>query len=86
MILALISWFFFGLIVGAIARLLMPGPQPIGIFGTMLLGVVGSYIGGFLGYMLSGGAPLQYSGWIGSMIGALVLLWIGSYYQKPRAV
>ena len=41
-----------GLIAGAVARLLVPGKDPIGIGGTILLGIVGSFIGGFLGYVL----------------------------------
>lgn len=83
-IFSLISWFFFGLIVGAIARLLMPGRQPMGIFKTMLLGVIGSYTGGFLGYMIAGGEPLQYAGWIGSIIGSILLLIAAGYFQKKE--
>jgi len=68
----------FGLIAGALARLLVPGPDPIGIGGTIVLGIVGSFIGGFLGYVifhkdLNKGA-LQPSGLIGSVIGAVIAL------------
>jgi uncharacterized membrane protein YeaQ/YmgE (transglycosylase-associated protein family) len=69
-----------GLLAGAVARLLLPGPDPIGILGTILVGVIGSFVGGFLGYVLfhhdaSEGA-LQPSGILGSIIGALIVLMI----------
>ena len=84
MLWALITWAVFGLIIGAIARLLMPGPQPIGMLGTIAVGVVGSFLGGFVAYLLFGGEPLQASGWIGSLIGAVVLLAIAGYAGGRR--
>ena len=76
----IISLLIIGLIAGALARLLVPGLDPIGIGGTILLGIVGSFIGGFLGYLLfhhdkSQGA-LQPAGIIGSVIGAVIALLI----------
>ena len=69
-----------GLIAGLIARLLVPGRDPMGILGTIVLGVVGSFIGGFLGYVLFGKdldeGALQASGIIGSVIGAVIALLI----------
>lgn len=67
-----------GLIAGALARLLVPGPDPMGIGGTILVGIIGSFVGGFLGYALfhkdaSQGA-LQPSGIVGSVIGAVIVL------------
>ncbi|MEN3357705.1 MAG: hypothetical protein V7637_1687 [Mycobacteriales bacterium] len=67
-----------GLIAGALARLLVPGRDPMGVGATIVLGVVGSFIGGFLGYVIfhkdaSQGA-LQPSGIIGSVIGAVIAL------------
>lgn len=66
-------WVIFGLIVGAIAKLLMPGRDPGGWIVTILLGIAGSFVGGFLGRMLMGGAG-NTAGWIGSIIGAIILL------------
>jgi uncharacterized membrane protein YeaQ/YmgE (transglycosylase-associated protein family) len=72
---AIIGWCLFGLVAGAIARLLVPGRQAMGILMTIVLGIVGSLVGGFIGYMfMGGGDPLQPSGWIMSIIGAVIVL------------
>jgi uncharacterized membrane protein YeaQ/YmgE (transglycosylase-associated protein family) len=67
-----------GFIVGAIARLLMPGRDPIGVLGTILLGVAGSFVGGFLQNLIQYHSLSVHSfhavGLIGSVIGAWVLL------------
>lgn len=67
-----------GLIAGAVARLVLPGRDPIGILGTIGIGVLGSFVGGFLGYLIFGKDPgegaLQPSGVIGSIIGAIIVL------------
>jgi uncharacterized membrane protein YeaQ/YmgE (transglycosylase-associated protein family) len=69
-----------GLIAGALARLLVPGRDPMGIGATILLGIVGSFIGGFLGYLLfhkdKSDGFFQPSGLIGSVIGAIIALLI----------
>ena len=70
--------FFFGIIFGAIARLLVPGRDPMGIVGTWALGVAGSFVGGFLGYLIFGAdlddGAVQMGGIFGSIIGAVLLL------------
>jgi uncharacterized membrane protein YeaQ/YmgE (transglycosylase-associated protein family) len=70
----------FGAIAGYVARLLVPGPDPLGFFGTVLLGIVGSFVGGFLGYLIFdedlGQGAIQPSGIIGSIIGAIIALLI----------
>ncbi len=67
-----------GLVAGFIARAIVPGPDPMGIGATMLLGIVGSFVGGFLGWALFGKdldeGALQASGIIGSIIGAVIAL------------
>ena len=74
----IIGWIVFGLIVGAIARLLMPGRQPMGIILTMLLGIAGAFVGGFIGSTISGQQMdlSNPSGWIGAILGSLLLLFI----------
>jgi uncharacterized membrane protein YeaQ/YmgE (transglycosylase-associated protein family) len=73
---AIIAWAVFGLIIGAVARLLVPGRQPMGIFMTMLLGVVGSLAGGMISWIFRGGEPNVYepAGWIMSTIGAVIVV------------
>jgi uncharacterized membrane protein YeaQ/YmgE (transglycosylase-associated protein family) len=67
-----------GLIAGALARLLVPGRDPMGIGATILIGVIGSFVGGFLGYVIfhkdANEGALQPSGIIGSIIGAVLVL------------
>jgi len=69
-----------GLIAGFLARAIVPGRDPMGVLGTMVLGIVGSFIGGFLGYVLfhkdATQGALQPSGLIGSVIGAIIALLI----------
>jgi uncharacterized membrane protein YeaQ/YmgE (transglycosylase-associated protein family) len=79
----IITLIIVGLIAGALARLLVPGRDPMGIGATILLGIVGSFIGGFLGYVLfhkdGHDGFFQPSGLIGSIIGAIIALLI---YRK----
>lgn len=79
---AIIGWTFFGMIAGAVGRLIVPGRQPLGCLGTILLGVTGSLIGGFVSWLIFGGDPLQASGWIMSILGAVLLLAIGVIPQR----
>lgn len=69
-----------GLIAGAVARLLVPGKQSMSILATIVLGIIGSFVGGFLGFLLfhadAGDGFLQPAGIIGSIIGAIIALLI----------
>lgn len=78
-------WFIIGLIIvgliaGFIARAVVPGPDPMGVGGTLLLGIIGSFVGGFLGYLIFGAdldeGAVQASGIIGSIVGAVIVLLI----------
>jgi uncharacterized membrane protein YeaQ/YmgE (transglycosylase-associated protein family) len=72
----IIGWIFIGLIAGAIARWIMPGPDPMGWLGTIVLGIVGSLVGGTLLNLLSGGGlDLTPAGIVGSILGALIVLY-----------
>lgn len=85
---SIISWAVFGLVIGAIARLLYPGRQPMGILMTMVLGVIGSMVGGFISWMF-GFDPhegaFQGAGWIMSILGAVIVVWIGLYSSSREA-
>jgi len=75
-----------GLIAGFIARAVIPGKQSMGILMTIVLGIVGSFVGGFLGFLIFGVDPaggfLQAAGIIGSIIGAIIVL--GIYVMVTR--
>ena len=70
----IIGMLIVGLIVGAVARLLMPGPDPMGLGATILLGIAGALVGGFLWRAVFGDSDGVE--WVGSIIGAMLLLWV----------
>ncbi len=78
-----------GVVAGFLARLLVPGRDPMTVWQTILLGIVGSFIGGFIGYLLfhkdSQDGALQASGLIGSVIGAVIALLIWRAIQRRGA-
>jgi uncharacterized membrane protein YeaQ/YmgE (transglycosylase-associated protein family) len=71
-----LGWILFGLIVGAIAKLVMPGRDPGGIIVTMLIGIVGALLGGFVGRALGFYGPNEAAGWLMSIAGAILLLFL----------
>lgn len=78
----ILGWIVFGLFVGIIAKLLMPGRDPGGFIVTVLLGIAGSLLGGFLGRTLGGaGTP---AGWIGSIVCAMLLLLVYRLMVRTR--
>ena len=70
----ILSWILFGLVIGVIAKLLMPGRDPGGFIVTILLGIAGALIGGFIGRAMGFYGPNQGAGWLMSIGGAIVLL------------
>jgi uncharacterized membrane protein YeaQ/YmgE (transglycosylase-associated protein family) len=70
----IVGWIVFGLIVGAVAKLLMPGRDPGGFVVTILLGIVGAIVGGFLGRAVGWYGPDDPAGFFMAVLGALVLL------------
>ncbi len=72
----IIGWIVFGLIVGAIAKLLMPGRDPGGLLVTILLGIAGALVGGFLGRALGWYAPGEPAGFVMATLGAVLLLFV----------
>jgi uncharacterized membrane protein YeaQ/YmgE (transglycosylase-associated protein family) len=81
-----LGWILFGLVAGVIAKLLMPGRDPGGFIVTILLGIAGALLGGFLGRVLGLYAEGQSAGLIMSILGAIVLLAIYRLVVRPRAV
>lgn len=75
MIFTILGWILFGLIAGFIARAVVPGKDDIGILRTIVLGIVGSVVGGLIfGLLTVGIRGFEPTGWIGSIIGAIVVL------------
>jgi uncharacterized membrane protein YeaQ/YmgE (transglycosylase-associated protein family) len=71
----IIGFLLIGLLAGFIARALVPGPDPMGWLGTMVLGIVGSFVGGTLAALLFGGTfDITPTNIIGSIIGAIIVL------------
>jgi uncharacterized membrane protein YeaQ/YmgE (transglycosylase-associated protein family) len=71
-----IGWIIFGLIVGALAKLLMPGRDPGGIIVTMAIGIAGALVGGWIGRLAGWYGPNDAAGFVMSLLGAILLLWM----------
>jgi len=80
----IISWLVFGLIIGAIAKLLYPGNEKTGCISTIALGVLGSVMGGVIAKFLWNPGPVEPSGWIMSIVGALIVLAITTRFSRKR--
>ena len=75
----ILGWIVFGLVVGVLAKLLMPGRDPGGIIVTMVLGIAGALVGGFVGRLLGWYEPGEPAGFVMALLGAVLLLFI---YRK----
>ena len=71
-----LGWIVFGLVVGIVAKLLMPGRDPGGFIITIVLGIVGALLGGFLGRALGFYGPNEAAGFLMSVLGAILLLFL----------
>jgi uncharacterized membrane protein YeaQ/YmgE (transglycosylase-associated protein family) len=69
-----IGWIIAGLVIGALAKLVMPGDDPGGMLMTIVLGIVGAMLGGGIGRALGFYAPGEPAGWLMSILGAVLLL------------
>ncbi|HTI37660.1 MAG TPA: GlsB/YeaQ/YmgE family stress response membrane protein [Vicinamibacterales bacterium] len=79
-----IAWILFGLVVGIIAKLLMPGRDPGGFIVTILLGIAGALLGGFIGRAMGFYGQNESAGWLMSIVGAIVLLVIYRFVARRR--
>ena len=83
---SIIGWIIFGLIVGVVAKLLMPGRDPGGMIVTIILGIVGALIGGFIGRVLGWYGEDDPVGFIMAVIGAIVVLFAYRKISGPSPV
>jgi uncharacterized membrane protein YeaQ/YmgE (transglycosylase-associated protein family) len=81
---SILIWIVFGLVVGVIAKLLMPGKDPGGFIVTTLLGIAGALLGGFIGRAMGFYADNQSAGWLMSIGGAILLLAIYRMMVRRR--
>lgn len=82
----ILAWILFGLVVGIIAKLLTPGRDPGGFIVTILLGIAGALLGGFLGRAMGFYGSNEQAGWLVSILGAIILLVLYRMIARPRAV
>lgn len=84
----ILAFILFGLVIGLVARALMPGRQSMGLVATTLLGMAGSFLGGLVGSVIHGGRmfELHSAGIIGSVIGALLVMFIVGMGGRRRAL
>jgi len=74
-----------GFIVGLIARAIMPGDQKMGFILTTVLGIVGALVAGYLGQALGWYVPGEPAGWIASVVGAIIVLFVVGLFRKKSA-
>ena len=83
---SIIGWILFGLVVGVVAKLLMPGRDPGGMIVTVLLGIVGALIGGFIGRLLGWYGESDPVGFIMAVFGAILVLFAYRKISGPSSV
>jgi len=81
-----LGWIIFGLIVGIVAKLLMPGRDPGGFIVTILLGIVGAILGCWIGRAIGLYGPGQPAGFLMAVLGAIVLLALYRWIARPRVI
>ena len=78
----IISMIIVGFIVGLLARAIMPGDQKMGWIMTTILGIVGAFVAGYLGQAMGWSVPGEGAGWIGSLVGAVIVLFVYGLVSK----
>ena len=77
-----LGWIVFGLIVGIVGKLLMPGKDPGGFIATVAIGILGAIIGGFLGRLVGMYGEEDPVGFVMAVIGAILLLWLYRVFNR----
>jgi uncharacterized membrane protein YeaQ/YmgE (transglycosylase-associated protein family) len=78
------GWIVIGIVAGVLGKLLMPGKDPGGFIVTILIGIAGSLLAGFLGQAVGFYQPGQAGGWIGATVGAIILLFLYRLVTRSR--
>lgn len=80
----ILTWIIFGLIAGAIAKFIMPGNQGMGWLMTIILGIVGAFVGGWVGSLIGWGTvnDFDFKSMLLAVVGALLVLWIYGMVTK----
>lgn len=83
----ILAFILFGLVIGLVARAVMPGRQSMGLVATALLGMAGSFVGGLVGSLIYGGRifELHSAGILGSLLGAILVMFLLSMGNRNRA-
>lgn len=83
MVITILSWLVYGLIVGLLAKAVHPGEDPVGFLPTIGIGIAGSYVGGFIHYLLGGGGhPFSPSGILLGTVGGVLFCWLYRRYLR----
>ena len=82
----ILGWILFGLVVGIVAKFIMPGRDPGGIIVTILLGIVGALLGGYIGQALHLYGPGEPAGFVGATLGAILVLFVYRMATRSRVV
>jgi uncharacterized membrane protein YeaQ/YmgE (transglycosylase-associated protein family) len=87
----ILAWIVLGLVAGLIARAIYPGTQPGGVLATLLLGIVGAVVGGWIGRVFTGGTAAEYQsltfgGIVWAVVGSIVVLFAYSMVGRRRAL
>jgi len=80
----ILSWVIYGLIVGLLAKAIHSGDDPVGFLPTVGIGIAGSYVGGFINFLLGSGSAFSPSGIVMGIVGGVVFCWIYRKYRLNR--
>ena len=81
---SILGWILIGLVAGVLAKLIMPGKDPGGLIVTILIGIVGAVLAGYIGRALHYYQPGETGGWIAGTLGAIVLLVVYRLFMRSR--